>query len=398
MMSSKAYLNLTPEQQKVRDEARRRQLAAEKALREAVEKALRERERRVKELVEEQRGEMARSAVERLRGSGRLETVAASSTVSPAATASGGGHAPNPWGGAPPAEAPEEGGRRGAAETVALARTYFSELQDVCPVTAATLEDLAAELDEGMERRRLDLIFDSVRAALAKEVSISIRTGFCREELMAMASQRPAGFPGDEFVRKINMLLTQKRVHPEEVAPIREEYLALLESDRAAAESLRLLRRARRLLSERGYMLLDAKGRTANESFPLARDGVYYFIGSNPDIRVRCQVDRHGGMSLQQVRVVATREESRAEASVYQKELEREESLRWCEAQSELVRALESEGAAPVHTIGKEAGSAPLPILVDRHKDRFGKAAIGRIQAGKPAVAREADAVTDAGE
>ncbi|MDR3154631.1 MAG: hypothetical protein LBW85_10280 [Deltaproteobacteria bacterium] len=363
-MSSRTILNLTPEQRKILEEARRLRQEAERQLSEAVAKALEKREARVRELLERHRAETAREALGRLRGSGALATADSGSP--------GGGPEPDP--------AAE------ARDVIARCRAFYAEVKDISPEAASALDSLMGELDEGMDPYRLDLILDSVRAALSKEVSVSVRTERHREELRGFLAARPSGQAGDEFVRRINAMLAKRRVRSEDMEPVRADYLALREADRAAEESLALMRRTREKLSEQGYHMLDAKGRPVSEGFPLARDGVYYFAGANPDYRVRCQVDRQGALNLQQMRVVASKEELKAMASAYKQAVEREESDKWCAAQKGLVESMGREGVKVAFSVSREAGIGPLPVLIDKSKEKFGKIAQALDKAGRPAA------------
>ncbi|MDR2611890.1 MAG: hypothetical protein LBG06_03330 [Deltaproteobacteria bacterium] len=363
-MSSRSILNLTPEQRKILEEARRLREEAERALREEVRKAIEAREAKLQSLVADQREELIREGLARLKGSGRLETAAGG--------AGAGG----------PAGSPE------ALDIVGRCQAYYREIGEISPEAARALDFLMGELAEGMDRSRMLLIFDSVRVALAKEITIALRTELHRRELAGFVKARPAGAPGDELVRRVNALAAQRRIRAEDMESVRAEYLSLLEADRVAAIAVDLMRRTREQLSERGYHMLDAKGKPVGAGLPLARDGVYYFVGANPDYRVRCQVDRQGGLNLQQMRVVASKEELKALASSYAREVEASETRKWCEAQREATEALEREGVKLTHSVLRETGSGPLPVLVDRHKDRFSRAAQSQLQSGRPLAAR----------
>ncbi|MDR1041612.1 MAG: hypothetical protein LBR80_15915 [Deltaproteobacteria bacterium] len=373
-MSSKSYLNMTPEQRKTLEEARRRREEAAKALREAVEQALREREIRIQEAIRQRLAEMGEEAVAKLKGAGRLETVSDVEASKASRTL--------------------KKSLKAARETISACLAYFEELGRESPEAASAVEALVGELSEGMDRGRLDLIYDTVRAALAKEITVGMRTDLLRKEIAGFIEDRPKGAVGDEFVRRANELMAQRRIRFEDVEPVRAEYLRLLEADRAAAEGLDLLVKARRFLSERGYHLLDANGRPVNATFPLARDGVYYFGGANPDYRIRAHVDRHGGLELQHLRVVAAREEAKALSSHYRAELEKTETERWCSAQAELSEILKNDGAKVSYEVLKRSGASPLPVMVDKNKERFGRTvgAVAREAGLKSAARTEGDA------
>ncbi|MDR1079968.1 MAG: hypothetical protein LBQ79_03150 [Deltaproteobacteria bacterium] len=355
-MSSRSYVNMTPERRKMMEEARRRREEAARELRAAVEKALAAREERLKALVAAQRAELAREAASRLRSSGKLETAAEAEARA---------------GGAAAAEAREA--EAAALEVMSKIRAYFQELRGESPESAAALQDLVGEVREGMDGHRLDLIFDAVRAALAKEITGSMRTGMFRKELEAMVAARPCGAPGDDMVNRAARLMAARRIRNEDMDAMRLDYLKLREEDRVAAETGALLKRAREVLSERGYRLLDARGRPVLEGLPLARDGTYWFAGANRGYRVRAQVDAKGGLNLQQLRVVASREEAKENPTQYDREVELWESQKWCGAQDALVDALAAENAKCVHTVHRKAGEYRLPILVDKDKESFGR-------------------------
>jgi hypothetical protein len=347
---------MTPEQRKMVDEARRRREQVARELQEAVAKALAAREERLKALLAAQQAELAKEAASRLKGSGKLETA----TDAEAKAADGAA-----------SRALAE-----AREIMSKLEAYFQELRGECPEAADGLADLVGEVKEGMDRHRLDLIFDSVRAALAKEITGALRTEMYRSELGSISEARPQGAAGADLAGKAVRLMGERRIRSDDMDKIRLEYLKLLEEDRVASVNLALLKRAREVLSERGYRMLDAKGRPVLDGFPLARNGTYWFAGANPDFRVRAEVDVKGGLNLQQMRVAATSEEARQPYTQYTRELELRESQKWCGAQDALAEVLERENARYVHTIHRKPGVGQLPVLVDKDMASFGVAGV----------------------
>ncbi|MDR1314081.1 MAG: hypothetical protein LBQ12_10405 [Deltaproteobacteria bacterium] len=351
-MSSRAYVNMTPERLKQVMEARRLHEKAVRELNAAVAKALAEREARLKALVEAQRSELAREAAEILKSAGKLETAAEAE-----------------------ARAASEAAAAAERELVSKIRAYFKELEDVSPSAAEGLSSLADEVREGMDSGRMALIFDSVRAGLAKEITGAMRADIFRRELAGMAERPPLGARGEEFVSKAAALMARRRIRSGDMDEARVEYLNLMEEDRVADVNARLMKKARDILSERGYRLLDSRGRPVLDGVPLARDGVYWFAGASQDFRVRAQADAKGGLNLQHLRVVATKDEAKAHVPMYARQLEISESEKWCGAQDALVEALKSDKSQITHTVYRKPGELPLPILVDRDKERFGRVA-----------------------
>jgi hypothetical protein len=404
-MSSKTYLNMTPERLRAMEELRQRRLEAERALAEAVRKAMKEREERVARLIQEQRDELARQAVERLRETGSAEAAeahvsagweagaeAVAAHLAGAESGSSGFPAPpaprnSRFVKAAAARLAEAEAARALApprtpeqaeadrERIARTRAFHGMLTGMNPESGSLLEPLLSELLDGMDRSRMDLIYDSVRAALAKEVTVQERTAIFKEELKGFIERRPAGGPGDDMARGFSALMAQPRIHPEDMEAARKEYCEAVEEERRQAVNREILDKAREYLASKGYSMYDARGNPIIGAVPLTKDAAYYFADSNPDFRVRALVDRNGGLNLQQVRVMSAREEPRAAEGPYQRHLELQHSAAWCAAQGALAEHLESQGHRISFKIYKESGAQALPIMVDYQKASFARKA-----------------------
>ncbi|MDR1037750.1 MAG: hypothetical protein LBT40_14665, partial [Deltaproteobacteria bacterium] len=348
-MSSRSYVNMTPEERKVEEEARRRREQAA----EAVAKALAAREERLKALLADRLAELAKAAASELKGSGMLETVAEAEAKAAA--------------------------RAGAAGNTAAAKARMTS-SEVMSKVKRILPGAQPREPRGRGRGREPGGRDEGGHGPAKSRSHTRRReGSPGQGAHGSAAHRyvpqgarlhrrgqAKGAAGADLADRAARLMGQRRILDEDMDRIRLEYLKLREADRVAAVNMALLKRAREVLSEKGYSLLDARGRLVPDGFPLAKEGTYWFAGDNTKFRVRVEVDDKGGLNLQLKRIVATEDEAKKAADEYTLGQERDESQKWCGAQDALAEVLERENARYVHTIHEKPGEGPLPVHEDR--------------------------------
>jgi hypothetical protein len=259
-------------------------------------------------------------------------------------------------------------------------KAYFVELEGQSPVDARGMRELADSCETEPELFRLELVRDSIRATLAKAITVAMRTERHRRELQQMAVTQFRGDRGRDVMKKVRELSNMTVVRNEDMQALREEWMALLEAERVEAAASEVLERAREHLAGHGYQLLDETGRTVPQGAVPVKGKPFFFGGNHPDFRVRCQLDRSGGIVLQQVRVVASREEARAAESRYSAHMEMLEVQKWCDAEAAASKALAEGGLKLSSAVVKNSASVPVPVLVDPMKHRFPRFGVERFR------------------
>jgi hypothetical protein len=234
---------------------------------------------------------------------------------------------------------------------------FQEEIVKVSPKAALETSRFLPELSNTIDPGRLELVYDSLRAVLSREISASIRQKALREELGIFLASPPSGDDSAVFLELLQKTLSKETILPEEVEPLRTMYHRLLSRTEAQKEGLEVLKKVSKFLKGKGYRVLDGEG--------LAYGKAAFLEGLSPDYRLELKLDKKGGISLRQLKVAASKEEALLPLSDYQRALDKKAGESLCGTLKELMAVLAKDGVGREMTILSEPGSALLPVMVD---------------------------------
>ncbi|MDR2353306.1 MAG: hypothetical protein LBF22_09145 [Deltaproteobacteria bacterium] len=225
-------------------------------------------------------------------------------------------------------------------------------------------EHLLSELVPSISPDRLEKIYDSLRATLGREYTLNLRNEIFRDLLKTYFLENvPSGNSGKAFVDKVESLINSKMITQQAVDQVRDEYFELLDKEFIREEIEKTLEETLKFLSTKGYNIIGPENLAPNKTI--------YLETGNPNYRIQCQIDKDGKTIFHQVKVASSKEEALAPTSAYQKELDKNASLNWCQIQKDLLEVLKAKGIPIEQRIIRDAGEETLPIMIDKNKKKI---------------------------
>jgi hypothetical protein len=255
---------------------------------------------------------------------------------------------------------------------------YFEELNKLNPPAAEGKKGFLAELAGSPTQDRLEIIADSLKTALSREITLAAQAQSLRAELNAIREAGEKLPDANDFLGRVDALASEPTIESQALAEIREEYRLLREKTQKAQDE-EFLRDAaeiiQKFLANQGYEV-TGPGEIAVGEACLLTDG-------QPDYRLQCRLDESGSLVFQQLKVAASREEAEKIPDEYELALDKEKTQAFCQTHEKLLKALSDAGLNVKSSVLKKAGEGRLPVLIDRNKAK----AKGRAQVSQ-AVSR----------
>ncbi|MDR1872781.1 MAG: hypothetical protein LBS60_12830 [Deltaproteobacteria bacterium] len=248
----------------------------------------------------------------------------------------------------------------------------YEELKELNGPAAAAKAPLLTELKGPVTQARLDLVLDSFKVALAKEITLSARTALYRRELeetLSLLKELSAKDPREsrEFEAKVLALMGQKVIVEESMILVRDELQTLLEKEAKAVDQ-ELLQKALKIvqkqLSKAGYEVQGHNG--------LALGQNALFSAGDPDYVIQGRLDAAGELTFQQLKVAANRDEAQRDLSDIELAVDKERAQIFCAVHEKLVSELANAGIDLKTVALTPPGEKRLPVLVNPHKAQAG--------------------------
>ncbi|MDR2140936.1 MAG: hypothetical protein LBR11_03975 [Deltaproteobacteria bacterium] len=338
--------------------------AEEKRLTASVERNLRDLDRVAKESAEETLKEMNRQNLAKLAAwANQPDPPEATLTQQPPEPVAQKKELPTTERKVDPAPTPPRPEPATSAQTTHKILGYLAELRKLSPQAAQTKAALLAELGQNPPQERLEMIADSTRLALAREIAEAARAHGRQAELRALAQALQPLPEARDLVARIQAL-TQARVSPpESLAEIRERARIYLDQANQKDEELFLHQATaltEKLLAQQGYKVLNADG------LPVGQDR--FFSNGQPGYRVLARLERDGALTLRHLKVVPSREVANQEPTALELAQDLEKTTAWCQAQEKLAASLTTAGLRVQTEILRQAGEGRLPALIEKNQ------------------------------
>lgn len=224
---------------------------------------------------------------------------------------------------------------------------------------AEELEPLVAELGNGSDDQRFEMIRDTIRLKYGAVKDAVATTVIRREALQALPDQVRDLPGGTELTSMLESLLNQPLISVEEYREaVRQTHDLLYKRHEEQA----LLGRVRDTLEQLGYVTLSGKDGITEEGL---QAGEVFFVETPWEgYRVMLRLSPQGELLTRLVRLVAT-EEERQTITSYQRQKDVEVARRWCHDYDKLIAGMEQQGVTCTVNLRKAPEEEEVLCMVD---------------------------------